>query len=50
MPFMHSESSIIHDLAVPLFTVSGSQPTVDFDIKHRMCLKRLVAILTEILF
>ncbi|MFQ3189900.1 MAG: hypothetical protein ACI936_001026 [Paraglaciecola sp.] len=35
MPFMHSESSIIHDVAVPLFTVNGSQSTLEFDIKHR---------------
>jgi uncharacterized protein (DUF924 family) len=35
MPFMHSESLIIHDVAVQLYTVNGSQYTLDFELKHR---------------
>ena len=35
MSFMHSESLIIHDVAVQLYTVNGSQYTLDFEFKHR---------------
>jgi uncharacterized protein (DUF924 family) len=35
MPFMHSESLMIHDAAVRLYTVNGSQYTLDFELKHR---------------
>jgi uncharacterized protein (DUF924 family) len=36
MPFMHSESLIIHDAAVKLYTDNGSQYSLDFEIKHRI--------------
>lgn len=32
MPYMHSESLIIHELAVPLFEKSGS---LEFELKHK---------------
>lgn len=35
MPFMHSESLIVHDVAVQLFTENGIQGNLDFEIKHR---------------
>lgn len=35
MPFMHSESLPIHDVAVQLFTDNGIQNNLDFEIKHR---------------
>jgi len=35
MPFMHSESLIIHDVAVELYTRNGSQTSLDFELKHR---------------
>ncbi|MBJ7537671.1 DUF924 family protein [Marinomonas transparens] len=35
MPFMHSESLKIHDVAVVLFKDNGVQATLDFEIKHR---------------
>lgn len=35
MPFMHSESLIIHDIAVELYTQNGSQNSLDFELKHR---------------
>jgi uncharacterized protein (DUF924 family) len=35
MPFMHSESLIIHDVAVKLYTDNGSQHSLDFEIRHR---------------
>jgi uncharacterized protein (DUF924 family) len=35
MPFMHSESLSIHDVAITLFTKNGIQSNLDFEIKHR---------------
>jgi uncharacterized protein (DUF924 family) len=35
MPFMHSESLIIHDAAVVLYTDNGFQYSLDFEIRHR---------------
>ena len=35
MPFMHSESLLIHDVAVELYTQNGSEFSLDFEIKHR---------------
>jgi len=35
MPYMHSESLLIHDLAVELFRANGIQNNLDFENKHR---------------
>lgn len=35
MPFMHSESLLIHDQAVQLFTQNGLQSNLDFEVMHR---------------
>ena len=35
MPFMHSESLNIHDIAVTLYQDNGIQSNTDFEIKHR---------------
>jgi uncharacterized protein (DUF924 family) len=35
MPFMHSESSIIHELAVKLFAEPGLEWNLDFELKHK---------------
>lgn len=35
MPFMHAESAIIHQQALPLFEQYASQHTLDFEIKHK---------------
>jgi uncharacterized protein (DUF924 family) len=35
MPYMHSESLIIHDVAMGLYKSNGIQNSVDFEIKHR---------------
>lgn len=35
MPFMHSESLLIHDIAMELFAKNGIQSNSDFEIKHR---------------
>jgi uncharacterized protein (DUF924 family) len=40
MPFMHSESLIIHDVAVELYTQNGSQYSLDFELKHRNIIQK----------
>ena len=35
MPYMHSESLIIHDIALILFKENGIQSNLDFEIAHR---------------
>ena len=35
MPYMHSESLKIHDIAVQLFKDNGVQSNFDFEMKHR---------------
>ena len=35
MPFMHSESLVIHDVAVQLYTSNGVKNSLDFELKHR---------------
>lgn len=35
MPFMHSESLEIHEIAMELFRKSGNQDHLNFEIKHR---------------
>tara|TARA_R110000751_G_scaffold307921_1_gene435668 strand:+ start:35244 stop:35783 length:540 start_codon:yes stop_codon:yes gene_type:complete len=40
MPFMHSESLIIHDVAVELYTKNASQYSLDFELKHRDIIKK----------
>lgn len=41
MPFMHSESLLIHDdFAVPLFKSLGMEMTYDYEIKHRNIIEK----------
>lgn len=40
LPFMHSESLVIHDEAVRLFTELGIQETLDFEMAHQAVLRR----------
>lgn len=40
MPFMHSESQKIHQVAVNLFTELGLQSNLDFEIKHKEVIDR----------
>ena len=40
MPYMHSESLIIHDVAVVLFKENGVQSSLEFEIKHRDIIAR----------
>lgn len=35
MPYMHSESLIIHNIAVKLFKGNGIQSNLEFEMKHR---------------
>jgi len=35
MPFMHSESIKIHEIAVDLYQRNGRQLSIDFEIKHK---------------
>lgn len=39
MPYMHSESLKIHDIAVTLFTENGEESNLDFEHKHRNIIK-----------
>jgi uncharacterized protein (DUF924 family) len=40
MPFMHSESLIIHDIALTLYKANGIEANVDFEIKHRVIIEK----------
>lgn len=40
MPFMHSESSLIHEQAVKLFSEPGLETTLDFEYRHFDIIKR----------
>lgn len=40
MPFMHSESVIIHKKAVRLFNEPGLEDSFDFEIKHKKIIER----------
>ena len=40
MPFMHSESSIIHEKAVDLYSAPGLEFNLDFEMKHKKIIDR----------
>lgn len=40
MPYMHSESLLIHEEAVKLFTALGSEDTLDFEHRHKKIIER----------
>ena len=40
MPFMHSESLRIHEVAVELFKANGNQGNLDFEYKHKRIIER----------
>jgi uncharacterized protein (DUF924 family) len=40
MPFMHSESALIHVLALALYKRNGIQNNLDFEIKHKEIIDR----------
>ncbi len=35
MPYMHSESLLIHEMAVKLFNIPGLESTLEWEIKHK---------------
>lgn len=40
MPFMHSESLAIHDVAVKLFSKPGLEGNLDFEMKHKVIIEK----------
>jgi len=40
MPFMHSESLKIHNVAVKLYEKNGMQSSIDFEIKHKKIIEK----------
>jgi len=40
MPFMHSESLQIHEIATELFRGNGNQSSYDFELKHKAIIAR----------
>jgi uncharacterized protein (DUF924 family) len=40
MPYMHSESALVHTQAVALFTQLGIQDNLDFELRHKAIIDR----------
>lgn len=40
MPYMHSESRLIHETAQALFQANGSQSSYDFELRHKVIIDR----------
>lgn len=40
MPMMHSESAVIHEIALPLFEKLGDPLTLEYEIKHKAIIDR----------
>jgi len=40
MPYMHSESEAIHEVAVELFNSTGLDNTIDYELKHQAIIKQ----------
>ncbi len=40
MPYMHSESQAVHEVALTLFEKNGKQDNIDFEIKHKVIIDR----------
>ena len=40
MPYMHSESLVVHEEALRLFTDLGEEETLKYEIAHADCLRR----------
>lgn len=36
MPLMHSESRAVHELALTVFSMSGYEKTLEYEIKHKV--------------
>jgi uncharacterized protein (DUF924 family) len=40
MPYMHSESALVHAQAVPLFAQPGLEDTLRFELRHKEIIDR----------
>jgi len=40
MPYMHSESELIHEVALDLFAQPGLEHNYDFEVKHKQIIDR----------
>ena len=40
MPYMHSESALVHEQAVLLFTQLGIQDNLNFELRHKAIIDR----------
>lgn len=40
MPFMHSESAVIHEVAIQLFNQPGLENNLDFEVRHKAIIDR----------
>lgn len=40
MPYMHSESLIVHEIAVDLFEKNGNESSYDYELKHKRILEQ----------
>lgn len=40
MPYMHSESEAIHEVAVDLFNSTGLDKTIDYELRHQAIIKQ----------
>jgi uncharacterized protein (DUF924 family) len=40
MPFMHSESKVIHDTAITLFSQPGLEENLKFELDHKAIIER----------
>ena len=40
MPYMHSESALVHAQAVPLFSQPGMEDNLSFEIRHQAIIER----------
>ena len=40
MPFMHSESLKVHEIATELFRKNGNQNSLDFELRHKAIIER----------
>ena len=40
LPYMHSESPLIHEQAIPLFSQSGLEHNLEFELKHKHIIER----------
>ena len=40
LPFMHSESRVIHEVAVDLYTALGNEANLAFELKHKTIIDR----------